>query len=109
MANAFTVLMGLAGTVSENGRKDKNILEVTSETSEVFTVRRLRSVVTARCGGCERTVRLMTPEAAANESGISARSLYRLIEANQVHFIESDGGQLLVCLDSLSQRGVLKE
>ncbi|MGQ0761628.1 MAG: hypothetical protein ACT4OT_06375 [Acidobacteriota bacterium] len=109
MANAFTVLLGLAGTVSENGQKDKKILEVTSETSEVFTVRRLRSVVTARCGQCQRTARFMTPEAAANEAGISARSLYRLIEANQVHFTETDGGQLLLCLDSLSQKVALKQ
>ena len=75
MANAFTILLGLAGTVSENGRKDKKILEVTSETSEVFTVRRLRSVVTVWCEACQRKVRLINPEDGANAAGISTRAL----------------------------------
>lgn len=58
---------------------------------------------TAWCTVCERRVRMLRPEAAARTIGITARELYRLIEADQVHFTETDGGQLRVCLDSLGE------
>ncbi len=86
-------------------KKTKRIIEVTSESREVFVIHHGRSVVRFWCAECEGTAGFMTPEAAANETGISARHLYRLMEVNQVHFIETSAGQLLVCLDSLSRKG----
>jgi hypothetical protein len=47
---------------------------------------------------------MLSPDVAASVAAITPRTVYRLIEANQVHFTETDDGQLFVCLDSLSQR-----
>lgn len=82
-------------------QKTKKIIEITSETSEFFIIRRPHTRVTAWCSECQRKVRLLTPEAAADGAGVSIRAIFRLIEAGRIHFIETDGGRVLVCFDSL--------
>jgi hypothetical protein len=47
---------------------------------------------------------MLSPDVAASVAAITPRTVYRLIEANQVHFTETDDGQLFVCLDSLSPK-----
>jgi hypothetical protein len=44
---------------------------------------------------------MVTPEEASRLSSVSARSVYRLAEAGQVHFAETPDGLLLVCTASL--------
>jgi RNA polymerase sigma factor (sigma-70 family) len=47
---------------------------------------------------------MFTPEEAAAAAGINTRELYRLIEEGLLHFIETPGGTLLVCLSQLTQK-----
>jgi hypothetical protein len=44
---------------------------------------------------------MLTPEAAARRAGTDTRTIYRRIEAEEVHYRESEGGGLLVCARSL--------
>jgi hypothetical protein len=51
---------------------------------------------------CSTEVRLISPEGAARLSGVRVREIYRRVEAGRVHFIETGGGLLLICIDSLA-------
>jgi len=46
-------------------------------------------------------VEMITPNEAAKLAGISSRSVYRLVEAESIHFTETRDGSLLICLNSL--------
>ncbi len=54
-----------------------------------------------QCGECARIVQMLLPYDAAAIAGISLRELYRRIETAQVHFFESDSGDISVCMRSL--------
>ncbi len=60
--------------------------------------------IRARCGACAATVTMVTPEEASRLAHVSVRTLYRWVEEEKVHFLESPAGQLLVCMDSLPRR-----
>jgi hypothetical protein len=53
------------------------------------------------CEPCGAQVEMLRPEEAALVSGQRPRTIYRLVEANQLHCHETAEGQLLVCLHSL--------
>jgi hypothetical protein len=44
---------------------------------------------------------MMTPEDAAMAAGTSARTIYRLVEANEIHFTQIPDAHLFICLNSL--------
>jgi hypothetical protein len=46
-------------------------------------------------------VPLLTPDEAALLAGVSIRILLRRVEAEQIHFLETTDGRLLVCPNSL--------
>ena len=87
----------------------KRRIVITRETDEVFVIKAQAHSTEAWCAKCATRVQMLTPEAAALASGMSARTIYRLIEAGQIHFNETSDGLLLVCPDSFTpQRHVLK-
>jgi hypothetical protein len=53
------------------------------------------------CPECDAEVWMASAEQAAVLSGVSARAVYRRIEAGEVHFFETPLGALRVCLHSL--------
>jgi excisionase family DNA binding protein len=53
------------------------------------------------CSECEADTRVVTPEEAALLSRVSSRTIYRWIETDRIHFSETAGGLLLICLNSL--------
>lgn len=57
------------------------------------------------CAECGETT--LTAESCADVFGVSRREIYRLVEAGNAHFAETDAGVLLVCPASLAE--VLKE
>ena len=84
-------------------KRTTRTVELTIERSEFYTARGpRRSVVVALCEGCGRSVPFVTPEEAARSTGASLRTVFRQIEAAEIHFLETAGGRLLVCLDSLA-------
>ena len=60
-----------------------------------------RSAYTARCTGCGEEVEMVTPEHAAEIAGVTLRTIYRWIDAGNIHFVENRG-QVLVCFPALS-------
>lgn len=81
----------------------KRSIELTLEKKEKFLHCR-RTIIYSRCSGCGYIVKMLSPEDSAKLTGVTPRVIYRLIEANQIHFIETANGLLLVCLDSLLQK-----
>ena len=48
---------------------------------------------------------MISPDAAAAIAALTVRSIYRLVESGEVHFIEEPNG-VLVCVGSLLERNV---
>ena len=53
------------------------------------------------CPGCSSIVMLVPPEHAAGIAGVSVRTINRWVEAETVHFVETENGLLLLCVNSL--------
>ena len=58
-----------------------------------------------RCPYCFARTTMISPDAAAAVAALTVRSIYRMVESGEVHFIEEPGG-LLVCVRSLMERNV---
>jgi excisionase family DNA binding protein len=78
----------------------KRRTEITIETERVVIVRR-RLTVRVWCRSCDRQVTMVTVDEAARMAGVSSRTIYRWVEADQLHFNETAEGRLLICTDSL--------
>ena len=76
-------------------------VELTVERSEFFAIQNSRLPALALCPQCGTCVPFTTPEVAARAAGTSLRTIFRRIEAAEIHFLEAPEGSLLVCLDSL--------
>ena len=53
------------------------------------------------CEHCFAEVRWLVPEEAMLLANASLREIFRLIETDKIHFVESAEGFLLVCAESL--------
>ncbi len=81
----------------------KKRTEVTVETHQLFVVRKIGSSVGTWCAECAAVVRMIAPDEAGMIADVSARTIYRWVEADRIHFVETPVGRLLVCLDSLKK------
>ena len=52
------------------------------------------------CPGCKSLVEMATPQVAAVLTHTTEREIYRLVETNEVHFVETD--RVLICLNSFA-------
>ena len=90
-----------------NSMKKKT--EINIEVDQIMVVR-FRRGATAQmwCPACASTAVMVTPEGAAAIARVSVRVINRLVEAERVHFLETQDGLLLLCVTSLveeSSRG----
>jgi hypothetical protein len=53
------------------------------------------------CVACARLVRMVSPEAAARISGVTAETINRRIENRSVHCMKTTAHTLLICRESL--------
>lgn len=83
-------------------RRKKKTTIVTIESRERTTVRRAERRPIAWCELCCANVLMVTPNEAAALSRTDARAIFRSVEAGEIHFIESESGELLVCSKSLA-------
>ena len=74
--------------------------EIKLETHEV-TIIRTRKRRTAFCEFCQANVWMLSPETAAVLVQSTSRSIFRRVEAGELHFLETPEGALLVCCKSL--------
>jgi hypothetical protein len=79
----------------------KRRTQITIETERVLIVTNRNRTVDGWCEQCGAVVKLTTPELAATLTGLSRRTVYRLIGIGQVHLRESAEAQS-VCLESLT-------
>ncbi|MBI3650414.1 MAG: hypothetical protein HY231_05135 [Acidobacteria bacterium] len=80
--------------------KEKKI-EIILETYERLILKREVGNRQIWCATCKESVLAWKPEEAAVVKGISARTIYRWVEAERLHFTESSDGLLLICFNSL--------
>jgi len=75
-------------------------IEIIVETRQVV-IRRRTNQAPGWCAECSSAVQLITPEEAAALACISTRTIYRRVEAGQLHFNETAEQSPLICLNSL--------
>ncbi len=76
---------------------------ITVSTSEITLIRKLNGTAEADCPECRARVEMATVEQAVTMTGIHSRAIYGWVERGMVHFLETAGGHLLICLDSLRE------
>jgi Helix-turn-helix domain len=75
-------------------------IEITVKTRQMI-IRRTTNPAPGWCMECSSAARLITPEEAAALAGVSTRTIYRWVEAGQLHFTEPAEPSPLICLNSL--------
>lgn len=79
----------------------KRRTEITIETERFLLLRESSRSLFFWCDECRAQVRMLTPEEAASAAGVNVRAIYRQVEAEELHFIETREGPVLICLDSI--------
>jgi hypothetical protein len=80
----------------------KKRTEITIEIDEIMIVSRGRNAsAQIWCPGCSAIATLVSPERAAGIAGVTVRTINRWVEAESVHFVETEDGLLLLCVNSL--------
>ncbi len=77
----------------------KRKTEITFEIEEIISLRQGGNRLQAFCPQCQTLVEMLAPQIAAALSGLSEREIFRLIENERVHFVETD--RVFVCRNSL--------
>lgn len=80
-----------------------------TETKQVALVVDSVSESGLACEICTGNSRLVSPLLAAQILQTDTRVIYRLIESGKIHFVETNGKQLFVCLSSLAEASARHE
>ena len=83
------------------GVKTRKRTEITIETDRIIVLSRRKVSVVSWCRECNQRVQMVTVDEAAAMVGLSSRTVYRWIEAEEVHSTETAERFLLVCSRSL--------
>ena len=81
-----------------NRRRQKTVITV--ETFQRTTVRSRRKPRIAWCEQCAAETAMLSTDEAAAHLQTTAREIFRLTEAGEIHFLETESGALLVCRNS---------
>jgi hypothetical protein len=84
-----------------SGMKRKKKTEIVVEREQVLVIKRLDGQMPRWCAECKGEMQMVSVDEAAILTNLSARAIYRRIEAGQIHFVETEDGLLLVCAISL--------
>jgi Helix-turn-helix domain len=71
------------------------------ETRKVVVVRPAGEMFDFWCEACGAMSAMTTPEHAAEILKIKPRAVYRQVERGELHFVETESGELLICSSSL--------
>ena len=85
-------------------RKRRQKTVITTETHQLTIIHPLGRGVRTWCERCASESEFVTPEAAARLLGVTAREVYRRVESGSLHFMEVEGGKLLICCGQVSAR-----
>lgn len=75
--------------------------EINIELTETVAYSRREEKFEAHCPQCRKLVEMATAPVAAILVLSTEREIYRLVEAGDVHFIETD--RILICMNSLTE------
>ena len=79
-------------------------LVITAEKTETYIFRQESpKVLHAHCEICTRQVSFLTVDQSVKVTGLGARTLFRLVEAEEIHCYETDEGLTLFCPNSVSR------
>jgi hypothetical protein len=81
--------------------KRKKKTEIIVEREQVLVIRGLDKREPRWCAECSEQAQMVSVDEAAVLTRLSARAIYRQVEASQLHFLETADGLLLVCINSL--------
>lgn len=84
----------------------KRRTQIIIETERVV-VARSQPERTGWCKECCDQVKLLTVDEAAVKYQTSSRKVYRMVESEILHFIETEDGRLLICIKSLEDNSHL--
>ena len=79
----------------------KRKAKLTIDIERVWIIRRGSPERLGKCEACGEVVRLMTVDEAAMLAQVGSRAIYRLVEAERIHFIETSDELLLICFNSI--------
>ena len=82
-----------------NRRKEKTVITVETFQRTVIYSRRKEKI--ALCEQCAAETVMLAPNEAAALMQTTAREIFRLTEAGEIHYLETETGALLICRDSL--------
>ena len=71
------------------------------ETQRQFVVRRESADEPMRCEPCDQP--MFSVQTAADFFAVSSRTIYRLIESESIHFVETERNEIYVCPISIKQ------
>ena len=78
--------------------------ELFFEQHEIWRVKHADDIESIPCPYCTEESPMIAAEKLASASGESPRNIYKLIDAGDVHFVETANMHVLVCLASFSKR-----
>ena len=94
---------GLLQRYALSRRGGRRQIVITAEKCETYIIRQEpRGPVRAWCGGCGEEIECLTVEQAVTLTGLSARKVFRLVEAEGIHFCETETGHLFICPTSVA-------
>lgn len=88
-------------TEIKNRMKTKSKTEIVIETCRILTIKSQTRYEPAWCQQCGALSQMVSADEAAVLSRVSSRTIYMRVEANELHFIETPLGLLLICANSL--------
>ena len=74
------------------------------ETNSLSVIHPVGKSIDVWCAACAAVVPMVTPERAAQLCHASPRVVYRLVESEEVHFVEVSAGELFICFASLQPK-----
>jgi hypothetical protein len=78
--------------------------KITVETERIVSINDRGPIEIAQCGLCRVPTIWVTPDSAAVIVGVTSRTIYRWVENQLVHYVETPTGLLLICLNSLPKQ-----
>lgn len=76
--------------------------EIEIELSETVAYTRGSERFETFCPECKSPVEMATPQIAAILTQLTEREIYRLVETDKIHFVETN--RVLICLKSLTEK-----
>jgi hypothetical protein len=83
--------------------KRRKTTEIVVEREQILVIRKLDHREPQGCLQCGGDAQMVRVDEAVSIVRLTARAIFKRVESQQTHFLETPDGQLLVCLNSLLQ------